>query len=210
MDFKNKSPFGRQEVSCEDITGGNIPGGGREVTLAWCRRVARWVELGSHRESEGAVAGWVRVNREGGLARPGHVQDFDLPLWGWGASGVFREVRDLVYAQNTAPPLLCWGSRCLKARGRRRPTAGTAVLNQRLRPGRVGGSPGFPVTLKGEAGHRADRPDVGCTTGRRKKSGSPSWIATIELICTHASPVLSEDRPKLWFRCFWCRLTPSV
>ena len=123
---------GGKEASCGDITGRNIPRiAGRKVTLAWSRvrQVARWLGQGSHRGEwrSQREPSWVWVSRVGGSVILGHVQDFYLPLWEPGASGVFRQVlwSDLCskYSSHCSVE-----SRCLGQGKKRDPQPGAAVL----------------------------------------------------------------------------------
>lgn len=74
------------------------------------------------------------------------------------------------------------------AREEERPTARAAVLLSAITARQGGGQPWVPGNFerRGRSPVLTDRMSV-VQQEEGKKSGSPSWIATIELICTHAS-----------------------
>lgn len=94
---------------------------------------------------------------------------------------------DLIYARNTAPSRCCVESRCLGQGKKRDPQPGAAVLLSAITARQGGGQPWVPGNFerRSRSPVLTDRMSV-VQQEEGKKAGSPSWIATIELICTQA------------------------
>lgn len=189
MDFKNKSPQEARKRAVGTSQGGIFP----EEVGEWPWLVAGgwpggwgWVDTG---ESEGhrgnrAECGWTE-----GVAWRSWVMSRTLIFLCEGEEPVEFSGKccDLIYARNTAPSRCCVESRCLGQGKKRDPQPGAAVLLSAITARQGGGQPWVPGNFE----RRSRSPVLTdwmsvVQQEEGKKAGSPSWIATIELICTQA------------------------